>query len=179
MASRAAHPRSRGENTRFLKVALFQGDSSPLTRGKLMSIVGPAITFRLIPAHAGKTPGAEHWAAGAPAHPRSRGENKLLPLNAGRLTGSSPLTRGKRLVGANLSLDSGLIPAHAGKTAGLPSGRGLIPAHAGKTCRELPRSLSPAAHPHSRGENPGLPGGSPTNAGSSPLTRGKPKQARR
>ena len=70
--------------------------------------------------------------------------------------GSSPLTRGKREITPDVSVDDGLIPAHAGKTSHHPlaSGRG-------------------AAHPRSRGENGGcLPDLLPA-LGSSPLTRGK------
>ena len=71
--------------------------------------------------------------------------------------GSSPLTRGKRVDAVSVCVESGLIPAHAGKTPALvtmdeiwkgssPLTRGkreggypglarvgLIPAHAGKT----------------------------------------------
>ena len=72
------------------------------------------------------------------------------------MRGSSPLTRGKRLVGTDRKFRSGLIPAHAGKTSG---------------CREDCDNLG--AHPRSRGENFG-PMPKPTRLpGSSPLTRGK------
>ena len=50
--------------------------------------------------------------------------------------GSSPLTRGKPMVGRSLPSSWGLIPAHAGKT-GIFDG-----------VFDLPR-----AHPRSRGEN--------------------------
>ena len=53
----------------------------------------------------------------AMAHPRSRGENKLGVPHDRWHRGSSPLTRGK-LEEARADLaQSGLIPAHAGKTA--------------------------------------------------------------
>ena len=70
-----AHPRSRGENSRWARRALSARGSSPLTRGKLLlDQVGDG-RERLIPAHAGKTScvglaGPVFW-----AHPRSRGEN--------------------------------------------------------------------------------------------------------
>ena len=70
--------------------------------------------------------------------------------------GSSPLTRGKRRRYRIRGPDSGLIPAHAGKT----TNRG---AHATGT----------QAHPRSRGENLPLPSASWIYTGSSPLTRGK------
>ena len=112
--------------------------------------------WRLIPAHAGKTNylGPSHRLFRA--HPRSRGENSSAGYEAYSLPGSSPLTRGKPGHGAPSCRESGLIPAHAGKTFAL-----VLP-----TCQAR-------AHPRSRGEN-----GSPTRvrlgtSGSSPLTRGK------
>ena len=90
----------------------------------------------LIPAHAGKTGdrllGREH----ARAHPRSRGENKGQVEYRSAVTGSSPLTRGKRQPRPTAPHTVGLIPAHAGKT---PILTGSQP--------------STKAHPRSRGEN--------------------------
>ena len=50
------------------------------------------------------------------AHPRSRGENDRPSIQRAMREGSSPLTRGKPLRNLAFALDSGLIPAHAGKT---------------------------------------------------------------
>ena len=50
--------------------------------------------------------------------------------------GSSPLTRGKRIMGQQAA-----------------RGQGLIPAHAGKTDRAVPDVYRAGAHPRSRGEN--------------------------
>ena len=50
---------------------------------------------------------------------------------------------------------------------------GLIPAHAGKTARSRSRCPRIAAHPRSRGENLEPPPPSSGHSGSSPLTRGK------
>ena len=50
---------------------------------------------------------------------------------------------------------------------------GLIPAHAGKTAWSFVLVLSDGAHPRSRGENLRLYGLGAMNEGSSPLTRGK------
>ena len=72
------------------------------------------------------------------------------------LSGSSPLTRGKRRIVAVCSTRVGLIPAHAGKT----------------DCRPIVSTLR-AAHPRSHGENT-IPAEHPLGGrGSSPLTRGK------
>ena len=90
------------------------------------------------------------------AHPRSRGENQgAKPLPPPSL-GSSPLTRGKlsRVLCARMCAR-------------------LIPAHAGKTVPPTRFDPKPAAHPRSRGENMGWLSDMFSDAGSSPLTRGK------
>ena len=96
------------------------------------------------------------------AHPRSRGEND--PAFAGGCVpgGSSPLTRGKRRFGRGLGATAGLIPAHAGKTDRVESVRCDMP-----------------AHPRSRGENFSQCSSARLSAGSSPLTRGKPRASPR
>ena len=151
-----AHPRSRGENRRVGVECRWRAGSSPLTRGKPIQTTVDVYGHRLIPAHAGKTQAHQHAYHAQPAHPRSRGENTRRASTCCSLAGSSPLTRGKRIAKIAERRLCRLIPAHAGKTRRPPGGwsRG-------------------EAHPRSRGENPGLLGGSPTNAGSSPLTRGK------
>ena len=91
-----AHPRSRGENETWLPSNGGPKGSSPLTRGKL-AYHGPAHDRdRLIPAHAGKTDCDLVADLERRAHPRSRGENLVLGEAYLHLTGSSPLTRGKR-----------------------------------------------------------------------------------
>ena len=72
------------------------------------------------------------------------------------MEGSSPLTRGKRLVATLPKMDPRLIPAHAGKTS---SGSASSSPH--------------RAHPRSRGENKDALASVKGTAGSSPLTRGK------
>ena len=91
------------------------------------------------------------------AHPRSRGENKTITTDTEGTVGSSPLTRGKQQGRRRNRHRPGLIPAHAGKTMSSP---GSI--------------LAPWAHPRSRGENAEPDGLVNPDAGSSPLTRGKP-----
>ena len=172
-----AHPRSRGENSPRGLPPIPSRGSSPLTRGKPLAGLNSPYVQRLIPAHAGKTTISgldRHYCR---AHPRSRGENGRRrrgilghegssPLTRGKpwknlvtrsVLGSSPLTRGKRDRQDVVLVASGLIPAHAGKTAEarqealkkmgsspLTRGKrrrnrirradaGLIPAHAGKT----------------------------------------------
>ena len=94
------------------------------------------------------------------AHPRSRGENRVIFAAWRALSGSSPLTRGKLVARDSRALRGGLIPAHAGKTVGV---------HCSLLCC--------GAHPRSRGENTFAFTTSTQKMGSSPLTRGKPRSA--
>ena len=55
MRTRKAHPRSRGENEALAASDATDKGSSPLTRGKLISISHHLGVRGLIPAHAGKT----------------------------------------------------------------------------------------------------------------------------
>ena len=114
--------------------------------------------MRLIPAHAGKTCTPSGRTNSWPAHPRSRGENLGRGLGRSRRSGSSPLTRGKRLPAFARFVRPGLIPAHAGKT---------------RSCGRPASSRT--AHPRSRGENNKVILESVVGGGSSPLTRGKPR----
>ena len=156
-----AHPRSRGEN--YVLGCYDRGahSSSPLTRGKPHHRRQSARHRRLIPAHAGKTGLQSRGCYAQTAHPRSRGENLIRPAATGVDAGSSPLTRGKHVGGAEVHDRLGLIPAHAGKTTS-PS----------------PTPSPSPAHPRSRGENAVLRSLHRTVNGASPLTRGKPAHPR-
>ena len=116
-----AHPRSRGENAKKFMLATPVPGSSPLTRGKLREVAQLHERRGLIPAHAGKTSRTRPRARCARAHPRSRGENGVPLLAPSYGAGSSPLTRGKRSRGSPRPLTVRLIPAHAGKTQGIPT----------------------------------------------------------
>ena len=111
-----AHPRSRGENPGATHEVWTRAGSSPLTRGKPCAGSRTPYTWRLIPAHAGKTSMATDAASPHSAHPRSRGENSALAISPGTNTGSSPLTRGKHMFNLEAPQMHRLIPAHAGKT---------------------------------------------------------------
>ena len=173
----AAHPRSRGENSSQRLGPYIPWGSSPLTRGKRSHDLTNYATTRLIPAHAGKTILNARSVPSGAAHPRSRGENLLTQPVKAWVTGSSPLTRGKLRTASSRACQSGLIPAHAGKTRAACQDQrsvfGLIPAHAGKTWRPPLQVTKSQAHPRSRGENGDGPLGPSRWLGSSPLTRGK------
>ena len=174
---RAAHPRSRGENKRPWMSWLRPAGSSPLTRGKQASRRPELAHARLIPAHAGKTADCQAQWRKWGAHPRSRGENRLVHWPTRQVMGSSPLTRGKRLScgirtwtgaahprsrGENTSSalhiwsQRGSSPLTRGKRLQVrracPACR-LIPAHAGKTKVGVLPVGTYEAHPRSRGEN--------------------------
>ena len=112
----AAHPRSRGENASQRAALDGPRGSSPLTRGKPLCEQGGGGGVGLIPAHAGKTCRPLCSSPATTAHPRSRGENFVLPRQPWPVVGSSPLTRGKPRRGWMISGCQGLIPAHAEKT---------------------------------------------------------------
>ena len=111
-----AHPRSRGENSMLKDRLRYEDGSSPLTRGKRVTRASRSRRWGLIPAHAGKTPRRCPGGPRTQAHPRSRGENFAPYPVEEAVAGSSPLTRGKRLIGRNRDGRVRLIPAHAGKT---------------------------------------------------------------
>ena len=151
--------------------------SSPLTRGKPHGAPPGTSVVGLIPAHAGKTPVAHEPSGGRWAHPRSRGENAAERDPYSDETGSSPLTRGKRLVELAGEVRGLAHPRSRGEnTAIVPRGTtvrgsspltrgklvatsvdamscGLIPAHAGKTTFSRKINGHVEAHPRSRGEN--------------------------
>ena len=112
----AAHPRSRGENGVWERASESAGGSSPLTRGKLDYSRPRGKGNGLIPAHAGKTVSRTPLQSSGPAHPRSRGENLIPRTTRVIAAGSSPLTRGKRMLPSWKGPEDRLIPAHAGKT---------------------------------------------------------------
>ena len=132
----SAHPRSRGENHKAPNSFTDYQGSSPLTRGKPDGAVSVGEAERLIPAHAGKTRNDRYPKHSHPAHPRSRGENRVIWVDSVPTAGSSPLTRGKRRYRHELADHERLIPAHAGKTPYVMTGVKRV-----------------RAHPRSRGEN--------------------------
>ena len=130
--------------------------SSPLTRGKRDFVRDELGCVGLIPTHAGKTSSSHCTKITRRAHPRSHGENSPQKSFVSGVTGSSPLTQGKRRCIDPVPETVGFIPTHAGKTSSSSCITGLSP-----------------AHPHSRGENSAMLKHRDITGGSSPLTRGK------
>ena len=115
-SSLRAHPRVCGENPLLFIESFQHTGSSPRVRGKRRSSRPPRGLDGLIPACAGKT-----WLAGKKrhekgAHPRVCGENFHVSRIAPPATGSSPRVRGKPELVEAYQVESGLIPACAGKT---------------------------------------------------------------
>ena len=111
---------------------------------------------RITPAHAGKTQESEAKRIEGKDHPRSRGENADEKLIVPKLQGSPPLTRGKLFHTVNINVETGITPAHAGKTF---------------SHRVIMYALGD--HPRSRGENEAGRAFGRFLRGSPPLTRGK------
>ena len=116
LALSRAHPHSRGENRFRIERRHEARGSSPLTRGKRLTVGADLTARRLIPTHAGKTHQRHHFHDRIGAHPHSRGENRAEIAAIQTRAGSSPLTRGKQAVNLGVVCHTGLIPTHAGKT---------------------------------------------------------------
>ena len=153
-----AHPRACGENRGFLSSYCWALGSSPRMRGKHVVELLRTEIERLIPAHAGKTSGPHGEVIKVGAHPRACGENIAQVAFATSHAGSSPRMRGKPCRARHDHCQSGLIPAHAGKTR----------AH---TRNRLPVR----AHPRACGENMEADQVESVAEGSSPRMRGKRK----
>ena len=171
-------PLTRGRRASKVAVAREGHGSSPLTRGRRSISAMHSAFHRLIPAHAGSTSPTRSPTTPTPAHPRSRGVDHDAGGCPGVGGGSSPLTRGRPPPRRHGGSRRGLIPAHAGSTGeqGRGGARGprLIPAHAGSTLDFCNALCIPSAHPRSRGVDVTYQVTDDTDAGSSPLTRGRP-----
>ena len=111
-----AHPRMRGEYVVEELPGIVEWGSSPHTRGIHFHRPQRHTVRGLIPAHAGNTIRAGRAERFKRAHPRTRGEYRLLGDGVQGCRGSSPHTRGIPLGVARWRGGSGLIPAHAGNT---------------------------------------------------------------
>ena len=137
--------------------ATAESGSSPLARGTRGGKRYWILRRGLIPARAGNTEEHEYPNDSFWAHPRSRGEHRVVVIAEPNDSGSSPLARGTLSVGERHVRFAGLIPARAGNTGGfVMSAAGLW------------------AHPRSRGEHAAGTVMPKACVGSSPLARGTP-----
>ena len=116
IASRRAHPRSRGEHISPRTNMRSRRGSSPLARGTPSLDLTDDMGKGLIPARAGNTTRQPYRNCRPGAHPRSRGEHPGAGRPETRMLGSSPLARGTRRRRLHLIPCGGLIPARAGNT---------------------------------------------------------------
>ena len=112
------HPRIRGEN--HLRQFLFWIvlETSPHTRGELVWRIPTEDAHGNIPAYAGRTGCPKNPARLRQKHPRIRGENTPQHLAGGRITETSPHTRGEHRRSVFMRARQGNIPAYAGRTRG-------------------------------------------------------------
>ena len=214
------HPRIRGEHYLPKEADIFEGGSSPHTRGALAGSGGGPMSSRIIPAYAGSTWRAWFATMRHRDHPRIRGEHNLVHTDGILKPGSSPHTRGAHLRRQKDRAPQRIIPAYAGSTAPRPDGaeddedhprirgehefdlacdaellgssphtRGarrpdsrsrsrarIIPAYAGSTRRRTAPGWKPRDHPRIRGEHWLSSPSIRISGGSSPHTRGAPRQ---
>ena len=110
------HPRTRGEKNKTIQARIKEQGSPPHTRGKGIYLSRVNAQFRITPAHAGKSGIMAMLAGLKKDNPRTRGE-KVKPENSTRdFVGSPPHTRGKGAFGFARDAQTGITPAHAGKS---------------------------------------------------------------
>ena len=115
------HPRPCGEKQCIVGIPWCLGGSPPPMRGKAYGILPPHLTFRITPAHAGKSNAASRSQARQKDHPRPCGE-KTLPINIiNIILGSPPPMRGKDPLRFCVPPRRRITPAHAGKRRRLTS----------------------------------------------------------
>ena len=149
------HPRSRGEYQSGIYTFPYRAGSSPLSRGIRHPPAGERFFIRIIPALAGNTYLGNQFTCRRKDHPRSRGEYMIGEKPSHARYGSSPLSRGIRIL------------KHFGR-----SGLRIIPALAGNTKAFPCTILLFRDHPRSRGEYCPHCAVYLVKIGSSPLSRG-------
>ena len=125
-------------------------------RGKHFSSPDSLASWRITPAHAGKTPRTTCSFSSGTDHPRACGENQLGEQLFQLLCGSPPRMRGK----LNLQTWTKVTIR-------------ITPAHAGKTCSKLHRMSIVLDHPRACGENCVVQCPRACDRGSPPRMRGK------
>ena len=110
------HPRACGENAPHTESCCPRIGSPPRMRGKQNRYEYSRHTWRITPAHAGKTTLALPFSLPATDHPRACGENTMESMQRLPKGGSPPRVRGKRLIASVLPPQPRITPARAGKT---------------------------------------------------------------
>mgnify|MGYP000899385223 CR=1 FL=1 len=115
-ASRPDHPRIRGEHADGGGQARHGEGSSPHTRGAPSVNSSDSAASRIIPAYAGSTSALRSSTRLLADHPRIRGEHDQPGLFEAFEAGSSPHTRGARVLAVDVDRGGRIIPAYAGST---------------------------------------------------------------
>ena len=110
----AVHPRIRGERDAGTGVGTGATGSSPHTRGTLVIHAVHLGQIRFIPAYAGNASCLRRHAESMTVHPRIRGERARAGIGHEVEAGSSPHTRGTRVLIQHDSEIQRFIPAYAG-----------------------------------------------------------------
>ena len=155
------HPRIRGEHKVFSSHLSWIQGSSPHTRGARPDGQHVPRHAGIIPAYAGSTVSWRRMDRISRDHPRIRGEHYGVRLAITSPRGSSPHTRGARHRVAVEGLQEGIIPAYAGSTT--------VP---------FELYIKAGDHPRIRGEHNYNQFLDELDEGSSPHTRGAPRQPR-
>ena len=159
--SGADHPRIRGEHVKMAPELRTSLGSSPHTRGAPVCVAIVGREMGIIPAYAGSTWTRSRSGSASGDHPRIRGEHVQMNRAIADGSGSSPHTRGAHPIFDEVYRKQRIIPAYAGSTAALAS-----------------QAHSIADHPRIRGEHFGHVVYTVGISGSSPHTRGAPRQRR-
>ena len=199
----SVHPRIRGERYPLPSTKRLKFGSSPHTRGTPISVECWPKSVRFIPAYAGNAGRSADVCERLAVHPRIRGERPVETGGADVAVGSSPHTRGTLFRGGWHRLCSTVHPRIRGErlycaraaairdgssphTRGTPLGSHcwrsnprFIPAYAGNAAPTNALHHGVSVHPRIRGEravNTILP---LMGYGSSPHTRGTPRELQR
>ena len=150
------HPRIRGENLLLGDPEFGDLETSPHTRGELVWRIPTEDAHGNIPAYAGRTGCPKNPARLRQKHPRIRGENTPQHLAGGRITETSPHTRGEHR-----------------RSVFMRARQGNIPAYAGRTDAKAEKTAQLEKHPRIRGENSGAATRFGLYSETSPHTRGE------
>ena len=153
------HPRMCGERIRWYQPKSGKHGSSPHARGTRQADHLNRIVQRFIPAYAGNATTLHRPHFWNSVHPRIRGERKTSDLCKQHPDGSSPHTRGTLRGGDRMRGHTRFIPAYAGNAQS-----------PGRTIEGLP------VHPRIRRERIVASARNLKPNGSSPHTRGTPRQ---
>ena len=152
------HPRACGEKVPPCVHASFMRGSPPRMRGKDMDACVARWPARITPAHAGKSDQARFGRSSGWDHPRACGEKGGIAAGSDFPVGSPPRMRGKEA-----------------KSNVCGSQTGITPAHAGKSRQRDPQVSRNGDHPRACGEKLDGPTDRRRVKGSPPRMRGKAK----